>query len=767
MEALVAEKGPLDQPVTNYVWNDKYRYKDEASPSETFKRVATGVYAQDLDRLEEGLAALEARDWMPGGRIFAGAGTGKRVTWINCFVSPIIQDSMDTELEWPGVGIMDNLKVGALTQQQGGGIGMAYGTIRPSGALVARTHSVSSGVIPFMRMWDGMCGTIRSSGSRRGAMMATLPIWHPDVIEFIHCKTTKGSLENFNISVTVTDDFMEALKKKQDWDLGFHVPRADGNHVAVYEKDGKDWYVYKRLPAAELFDMITKNTYEYAEPGIIFIDQVNKLNNLYYIEDIQATNPCGEQPLPPNGDCDLGHVNLANMVLEPFTANARIDWDRLKKAVRTGVRFLDNVLDTSPFPTPEQREEALSKRRIGLGYTGLGTLKVQLMIRYGSKESIKLTEEVGKFIAVEAYWESVELAKERGTFPLYDRDKIQEAAFIKKLPKDLREAIYQFGLRNGVILTLAPTGTTSIFYGNPSSGVEPSFSWEYDRTVVVDQQGAEQIRETFPVEDYGWYLWRRTPEGAKWEKGQPLPDYMVTALELSVDEHLDVQAAAQKWIDAAISKTINCPADMPYDKFKEVYLNAYKKGCKGCTTYRPSGVRGSVLSTKDDPKTAEQPKHGPLKRPDVLEGETIKLKWKGQNYYLTISDYEDVDGSRIPFEIFLNTASPEMFEMSALMTRAVTAVCRLHADASFLFQEMEQVHSPEGGQIYRLPGEEKGSYTPSLTALIGRALRQHTNPVQPSAAISGGLKCSSCGEHAVLKISGCDTCSHCGQSKCG
>ncbi|AXB78462.1 adenosylcobalamin-dependent ribonucleoside-diphosphate reductase [Novosphingobium sp. P6W] len=777
----IDSQGPLDQPVTVHIWREKYRHGDEATPSDTFRRVIAGVYARDMQHAAEALAALEARDWVPGGRIFAGAGTAKRVTWINCFVSPTIQDSMDTEPGQPGVGIMPALSVAAFTQQQGGGIGMDFGTIRPDGALVARTGSVSSGVIPFMAMWDGMCLTIRSSGSRRGAMMGVLPVWHPDVLAFVTAKTRKDFLKNFNVSVTITDDFMAALEEGRHWDLGFAVPRADGKHVEVLEKEGAPWYVYHRLPAAELFDLITRTTYDFAEPGVIFIDRVNALNNLNYCETIAATNPCGEQPLPPNGDCDLGHVNLANMVLDPFTDAARIDWDRLKAAVATGVRFLDNVLDTSPFPTPEQREEALAKRRIGLGYTGLGNLLQQMRVRYGAG-AVPLVEQLGEAIAVAAYRTSVELAQERGVFPAYDAESFARAPFLAKLPQDLRDDIAAHGIRNGVLLTLAPTGTTSIFYGNVSSGVEPTFSWHYNRAVVVEQTATEQKTEQFEVEDYGWFLYSRLPG---FDPAAPLPDYMISALELSVEDHIAVAAAAQRWVDAAISKTINCPAAMSYEAFREVYLTAYRMGMKGCTTYRPSGVRGSVLSVAETAPSAPKPapfaseEQAILKRPEILSGKTIKIKWPvdGENYYLTINDYVHGDGRRVTFEIFISTSSVENFEAMAALTRTLSAACR-RGDATFLFEELERVHSPKGGSFVRLEGEKKGRYAPSLIALIGRILRMHSAPqqelfddpapgVETVGAEENGEECPNCKRDTAHRIEGCLTCFQCGFSKCG
>lgn len=767
MQSNLAEDGPLQQPITEHIWREKYRYGDESTPEASFQRVARGVYANDNDHLKEAVAAMEARDWMPGGRIFAGAGTQKRVTWINCFVSPIIQDSMETEPEFPGLGIMDALKVAAVTQQQSGGIGMGFGTLRPCGAIVGRTGSVSSGVLPFMGMWNGMCGTIKSSGSRRGAMMATLPIWHPDVLDFITCKTNVDKFTNFNISVTVSEDFMKALREDKEWDLGFHIPRADGKHVAEYERHGKPWYVYKRVRAAELFNLITRTTYEWAEPGVIFIDRVNNQSNLWYCEEITATNPCGEQPLPPDGDCDLGHVNLANMVLDAFSQEAEVDWARLRNAVKTGVRFLDNVLDTTRFPTQEQYNEAQAKRRIGLGYTGLANLLQQMQVRYGSKESVALVEEIGEFIAVEAYTASVDLAIEKGPFPAFEVDKFMQGYFVKKLPAELQERIRKHGIRNGVLLSLAPTGTTSIFYGNTSGGVEPSFSWEYNRDVVTDQIGDEQVKENFTVEDYGWYLYKRMCQESG-DSCYPLPDYMVTALELTVDDHLRVAAAAQKWIDAAISKTINVPKDYPFEDFKQVYLTAYESGMKGCTTYRTGCKRGAVLMTESEKPTPPE-KFLAKKRPATLPGETVKIHWPidDENYYLTMNDYiDDKTGERKLFEVFINTRSTEQFEAMTALTRTVSAACRVGI-LDIVLEELEQIHSPKGGGIMKTPFEEKGTYAPSLVALIGRTIRQYTTRDQPTEQFEEGMVCPNCKKPAVHMQEGCHTCQACSYSKCG
>lgn len=801
LKALI--EAPKMQPIAEFVWNDKYRFfksdgtTDEQTPEDSFRRVVKGIYANDKpEYAEQALQAMIRRDWMPAGRIHAGAGTGRRVTLINCFVSPTLEDSMESET---GVGIMDGLKVAAITQQMGGGIGTDYSTIRPNGALVRRTGSVSSGILPFMDMQNAMCATIRSSGSRRGAMMGTLAIWHPDIKDFIKAKRTKGRLNNFNVSVLITDAFMEAVRNDKDWDLTFHVPRADGNHVEVFEppqgSGEKPKYVYERLKARALWKLIIENTYEHAEPGVIFIDRVNHLNNLQYCETIHCTNPCGEQPLPPNGDCNLGHVNLARMVKHPFTDKAEIDWSRLRDAVRVGVRFLDNVLDVTEFPTEEQREEAQEKRRIGLGHTGLANMLQQLRLRYGSKKAIEVTEAVARSIAVDAYRASVELADERGSFPLFDAKAYRNAPFVKQLPGDLADAIAKHGLRNGVLLSIAPTGTTSNYYDVISSGCEPTFDWVYDRNVRKPGAAADEYQLYEDVMDYGFLLFRnhfykdakkvkisgRTViaevEGQAEPVTSTLPDYMVTALELTIEEHLQMQAAIQKWVDASISKTINCPQEMTFEEFEQVYLRAYELGLKGCTTYRPNDTRGVILIKKeDDQPKQEEPTRVLADRPIVLEGKTYKVRWTDvpHAFYVTINDRVEPDGRRIPFEIFINSKSVAHHEWISALTRTISAVFRRGGDVTFLIDELQQVFSPAQGQWTR------GRYVSSLVAQIGIIMEEHFEAIglikkesEPKLITSDGEPkatgqiCPRCGAPSLIHKEGCKECLSCGYSQCG
>jgi len=744
----------------------------EQAIEESFERVVAGVYERDERRDQEAGRALESmvrRHWVPAGRIQAGAGTGKRVTWINCFVSPTIEDSMTSHDVPNALGIMDSLKVAALTQQMGGGIGMDFSTLRPKGAIVRKVGSVSSGPLCFMDMWNAMCGTIMSSGSRRGAMMATLRIDHPDVLDFIEAKHVAGRLTNFNVSVMVTHAFMEALKNNEDWDMGFTVPRADGNHVDVRKDivEGEEWFVYSRMSARDLWEKILRSTYEFAEPGVIFIDRVNESNNLRYCEEISTTNPCGEQPLPPNGDCNLGAVNLAAMVNDSFGLNPEFDWDALDDAVGVGVRFLDNVLDTTLYPTEEQKQEALAKRRIGLGITGLGNMLQQMKIRYGSPEAIEMTENVMKAISHCAYRASVDLAEERGSFPLFDVNKFLKSSFVQRLPADIKEGIREAGIRNGVLLTVAPTGTTSLYVGNVSAGCEPSFAWSYTRKMLMEDNSTQE----FDVEDYG-YLMHSRMFGKP--NGKDMPDYMVTATELSVLEHLEMQAALQKHVDASISKTINCPEEMEFEDFKQAYSHAYDLGLKGCTTYRPSGVRGAVLTVKGE----ERPRAvGSVpSRPMELEGSTYKVKWApiGSAFYVTINDRIDRDGKRVPFEIFINTMSVVHSEWITALTRTISAVFRRGGDVAFLPDELEQIHSADGGQWVNQ------KYVPSLVAIIGKTINQHfvklglkeldTVPeveVEIAQEI-GGTRCPRCeNPQSLIMSEGCGNCLTCGYSNCG
>ena len=571
-------------PIAEQIWDMKYRLKEadgtpvDESVEGTWARIAKALAENEADPKAwepKFYAALEDFKFLPAGRIIAGAGSGRNVTLFNCFVMGTIPDSM--------AGIFESLKEAALTMQQGGGIGYDFSTIRPKGADVKGVAADASGPLSFMDVWDAMCRTIMSAGARRGAMMATLRCDHPDIEAFVAAKSDPARLRNFNVSVLVTDPFMDAVEADGTWDLVF------------------EGTTYKTIKARALWDQIMKATYDYAEPGVIFIDRINQTNNLRYVETIAATNPCGEQPLPPYGACLLGSINLARLVSEPFTDAAGLDEDALTELVATAVRMMDNVVDTSRFALEAQKAEAVAKRRIGLGVTGLADALAMVGMRYGSPEAALQTEEWLRALARAAYLASAQLAKEKGAFPLYDAEAFLASPSLAGLGKDVHAAIKKNGIRNALLTSIAPTGTISLYAGNVSSGIEPVFAHAYTRK-VLQKDGTRTEEE---VVDYAVKLWRDTRGDA------PLPDHFVSAQTLTPAEHVAMQAAAQKYVDSSISKTINVPEDISFAEFKDVYMEAWKTGCKGCTTYRPNAVTGSVLSVAEAPK-AEAPKPGTI-----------------------------------------------------------------------------------------------------------------------------------------------------------
>ncbi|MEP4980171.1 adenosylcobalamin-dependent ribonucleoside-diphosphate reductase [Ascidiaceihabitans sp.] len=761
-------------PIAEQIWDMKYRFKEaDGTPLDTTVEDSWRRIARDLARVEDDAdhwenvfyGALEDFKFLPAGRITAGAGTARKVTLFNCFVMGTVPDSMG--------GIFDMLKEAALTMQQGGGIGYDFSTIRPKGADVHGVAADASGPLSFMDVWDSMCRTIMSAGSRRGAMMATMRCDHPDIDDFITAKSDAARLRMFNVSVLITDDFMEAVKANGSWDLKF---------------DGK---VYKTVQALDLWNKIMQSTYDYAEPGVIFIDRINAANNLSYCETIAATNPCGEQPLPPYGACLLGSINLARLVSDPFGDSAKLDEDALTELVATAVRMMDNVVDASKFPLPEQEREAQNKRRIGLGVTGLADALLMVGQRYGSDEAARQTEDWLHAIARAAYRASVQLAREKGAFPLFDADAYLASGTMQMMDEDVRAEIKEHGIRNALLTSIAPTGTISLYAGNVSSGIEPVFAYAYTRK-VLQKDGSRTEEE---VVDYAVQMWRDKMGDA------PLPDYFVNAQTLAPSDHVKMQAAAQKWVDSSISKTINCPEDISFDEFKNVYMQAWDTGCKGCTTYRPNDVTGSVLSVSDDTanKTDQtapevvthddaepmQP-HGdviymqdPLDRPEALEGSTYKIKWPDSEHaiYITVNDLV-TGGHRRPFEVFINSKNMENFAWTVALTRMISAVFRRGGDVSFVVEELKAVFDPRGGAWMN------GKYIPSILAAIGGVIEQHLVATgfiagegmglksDPQAEIIGmdrpkGKACSSCGSYELRMVEGCMTCASCGYSKCG
>ncbi|MGE0717874.1 MAG: adenosylcobalamin-dependent ribonucleoside-diphosphate reductase [Alphaproteobacteria bacterium] len=784
--------------ISQQIWDMKYRLKGpDGAPvdrtiEDTWRRVADSIAAGEAepDRWREAFyQALEGFRFLPAGRIVAGAGTGRAVTLFNCFVMGTIPDDMG--------GIFAHLREAALTMQQGGGIGYDFSTLRPRGAPVKGVGADASGPLSFMDVWDAMCRTIMSAGHRRGAMMATLACDHPDIEAFIAAKREAGRLRMFNLSVLVTDAFMAAVREDQPWELGF---------AGV---------TYKVVRARELWDAIMRATYAYAEPGVIFIDRINRRNNLHYCETIRATNPCGEQPLPPYGACLLGSINLASLVLDPFEDRARLDLDRLGTLVHTAVRMMDDVVDVSRFPLPQQEAEARAKRRIGLGVTGLADALIMCRARYGATEAVALTEQWMRAIQRHAYLASTEIAREKGPFPLFDRDAYLAGETVAGLDADVRDAIARDGIRNALLTSVAPTGTISLLADNVSSGLEPVFSFRYTRQVLMpDGQRREE-----EVTDHAYRLFRRLRG-----EGTPLPDYFVDAQTLSPSDHVVMQAAVQRYVDSSISKTINVPADMGFEAFKDVYLQAYELGCKGCTTYRPNEVTGSVLSVAREKPEAEarQPElpfakvatparpadpyeaggvvymTRPLARPEALPGKTYKIRWPETDHaiYITLNDIVQ-DGRRRPFEVFINSKSTEHYAWTVALTRMISAVFRRGGDVSFVVEELKAVFDPRGGTWM------DGRYVPSLLAAIGEVIERHMidigflpspatgrlghdQPRQvvglppdapgsaapaaaPPAAGAGPRalrQCPKCGSASLVRQEGCDTCMSCGYSKC-
>ena len=785
-------------PISSRIWDMKYRLKAadgtpiDGTIEDSWRRVARALAAVEAEPEHwepEFYGALEGFKFLPAGRILAGAGAERQVTLFNCFVMGRIADDM--------TAIFEHLKEAALTMQQGGGIGYDFSTLRPKGAPVRGVGADASGPLPFMDCWDAMCRTIMSAGFRRGAMMGCLRCDHPDIEAFIEAKRDPGRLRMFNLSVLVTDAFMQAVKDNAPWELSF------------------EGVVYKTVSARALWERIIRSTYAYAEPGVIFIDRINRTNNLAYCEEIFATNPCGEQPLPPYGACLLGSINLASLVQEPFGPGAALDMAALEALTATAVRMLDNAIDCSRFPIAAQQKEAQAKRRIGLGVTGLADALIMCRARYGSDAAHALIGQWMSGLQRAAYLASARLAEEKGAFPLYDAAQYAESETIQRLDDDVRAAIAESGVRNALLTSVAPTGTISLLAGNVSSGIEPVFSYSYTRNVLMP----DGTRRAESVDDHAYLLFRRLKGDAA-----QLPDYFVDAQSLRPADHLAVQARVQVFVDSSISKTINCPEGMEFDDFKDVYMRAYDLGCKGCTTYRPNPVTGAVLerasgaeegsdaspAAESDARPVSAEVHAlpvawqselpleppparpadafeagaviqmtrPLERPESLQGSTYKIRWPESDHaiYITINDIVR-DGRRQPFEIFINSKNTEHYAWTVALTRMISAVFRRGGDVSFIVEELKAVFDPRGGQWMG------GHYVPSILAAIGGVIEQHLVSIgalappevarlEPPAAADGDAParavrfCGRCGQPGLLHREGCDLCPACGYSKC-
>jgi len=761
----VTQRSPLPAQeqiasISRQIWEDKYRFKAaDGTPidltiADTWRRIARALAAveQRPELWEDRFyAALEDFTFLPAGRIVSGAGTDRRVTLFNCFVMGDIADDLGS--------IFANLREAALTMQQGGGIGYDFSTLRPKGAAVRGVSADASGPLSFMDVWDAMCRTIMSAGARRGAMMATMRCDHPDIEAFVAAKREPGRLRNFNLSVLVTDAFMAAIDADAEWPLVF------GGQT------------YRTVRAQALWDGIMRATYDYAEPGVLFIDRINARNNLYYCETIRSTNPCAEQPLPPYGACLLGSINLARLVREPFTPGAHLDEGQLADVVGVAVRMLDDTIDASGFPLEEQRREAMAKRRIGLGLTGLADALMMVGLRYGSPEAAEAAGRWAGLVNGAAYAASAHLAAEKGAFPLFDREAYLAGETVRELDPGVRALIAEKGIRNALLTSIAPTGTISLLADNVSSGVEPVFAHAFTRKVLQ----ADGTRREELVEDYAVRLYR-----ARFGADAGLPEHFVTAQTLTPAEHVRMQAALQRHVDSAISKTVNVPEDIAFEAFQEVYRDAYRSGCKGCTTYRPNAITGSVLATTPEPAPAAAPSpvvaspaHEPMTRPAKLTGSTYKLRWADSAHalYVTINDIEEA-GRKRPFEVFISSANMEHFSWVVALTRMISAVFRRGGEVAFVAEELKGIFDPRGGQW------SEGRYVPSLIAAIGGIIERHmietgflpASEAVPAAAASKastaasagglGMLCPRCSQPGVVREGACLTCHQCGWSKC-
>lgn len=794
------------QPISDDVLHEKYLKTGEDGESALFDRVAQALASAETPELKDTWRQRFRDNLQKGaigaGRIMSAAGTGIQATLINCFVQPV-GDCIQGHDDDGQPGIYEALREAAETMRRGGGVGYDFSRIRPRGAEVKGTASTASGPCSYINVFDQSCATVESAGARRGAQMGVLRIDHPDVMEFITAKRTPGRWNNFNVSVAVSDAFMHAVEHQASWEL-VHKARPTEALLrrGAHQRDDGLW-VYQTLPATELWDTIMRSAYDFAEPGILFLDTIRRDNNLRAIEAIEATNPCGEQPLPPYGCCDLGPIILTRFVQHPFDAGgpARFDEDAFRECVAVQVRALDNVLDITHWPLPQQQAEAQAKRRIGVGFTGLGDALVMLGLRYDAAEGRAMARQIAKTMRDAAYHASVDLAMEKGAFLRFDAARyLEPGTFASRLPQDLQERIRRHGIRNSHLLSIAPTGTVSLaFADNASNGIEPAFSWTYTRK----KREADGSRTEYEVHDHAWRVFRavKGPDA-------PLPDAFVSALDMAASDHIAMMEAVQPFIDTAISKTVNVPADYPYDDFKSLYLQAWKASLKGLATYRPNSILGAVLEVKPAEPAAPLATPAAAMPPDpmrlviesrprgALNAVAEKIEYwthEGQKtLYLIVSflPLPAADGQGTverAIEFFMPVG--QSGESQQWITSSMRLLS-LAARGGFLeraLADMRKVAWDRGPVRFGEKVREDGARIPlwhdSEVAAVAFAIqnliaaRQPAPSLPPTAAATGpsptvratadagvmaGKKCPDCGAHAMIRKDGCDYCTACG-----
>jgi ribonucleoside-diphosphate reductase alpha chain len=807
------------QPISHDVLTEKYLKPGETGIEDLFARVARALASVELEADRPKYEAIFLENLYAGaigaGRIMSAAGTDIQATLINCFVQPVGDCIQGVDADgYPG--IYEALREAAETMRRGGGVGYDFSRIRPRGAAVKGTASMASGPCSYINVFDQSCSTVESAGARRGAQMGVLRVDHPDVMEFITAKRTPGRWNNFNVSVGMTDTFMDALISDGPWELVHPAkPGATLMEKGAFQRaDGK--WVYQTLQARALWDTVMRSTYDFAEPGILFLDHINKDNNLRYCETIAATNPCGEQPLPSYGCCDLGPIILTRFIRHPFGFDGvpAFDFEAFEKSVAIQVRALDNVLDVTFWPLQQQRDESAAKRRIGVGFTGMGNTLAMLCLRYDKPEGREMATRIATSMRDAAYTASVALAQEKGAFPKFDADGyLEPGTFASRLPAALQQAIRTHGIRNSHLLSIAPTGTVSLaFADNASNGIEPAFSWMYKRK----KREADGSSSEYSVEDHAWRVYREL--GGDVGK---LPDYFVSALDMSATDHIAMMEAVQPFVDTAISKTVNVPADYPYDDFKGLYQQAWNARLKGLATYRPNAILGSVLHVESATPEVVKPVPAPVVDPMRT---VIERRPKGALSAVAEKvDYWTQEGHKTLYLLvsFLPVPLPnggtvdraiEFFMpvgQSGESQQWITSSMRLlslAARGGFLeraLSDMRKVAWDRGPVRLGMHQKEDGTQVPmwhdSEVAAVAYAIqniqtqrnslltsdynRRSTDtqpesdallPQQESALamaplpVMAGKKCGECGAHAVIRKDGCDYCTQCGHvGSCG